>query len=141
MEDANEGGGNKYTRHTLTLGLRRGGLLVYGYYVYDGAAATWTVERADAEAATAVTPTGASGTALVRATSNDGDGNRYIIGSSLATTKETTQGGLDFGSIQEFDFFISSEIDGSSAQTQDQAGNQYLQYVAVSNEQVRPIPR
>ena len=141
VEDANEAGGNKFTRHTLTLGVRRGGLLVYGYHVYDGAAATWTVERVSAEAATAITPTGATGAAAVRATSDDGDGNRYVIGSSLATTQETTQGGLDFSSVNEFDFFISSEIDGSTAQTQDQAGNQYLQYIGVSNEQVRPIPR
>jgi hypothetical protein len=77
----------------------------------------------------------------IRATSNDGDGNRFVLGSSKTTTQDTTNGGLDFPSTTEFDFFISSEIDGSSAQTQDQAGNQCLQYLAVSNEQVRPIPR
>ena len=77
----------------------------------------------------------------IRATSNDGDGNRYVIGSSKTNTADTTNGGIDFASTSSFDFFISSEIDGSSAQTQDQAGNQCLQYLAVSNEQVRPIPR
>jgi len=141
VDDANEAGGNKYTRHTLTLGLRRGGLLVYGFYVYDGAAATYSLDRSSVEASTAITPTGASSAMAIRATSNDADGNRFVLGSSKTTTQDTTNGGLDFASTNEFDFFISSEIDGSSAQTQDQAGNQCLQYLAVSNEQVRPIPR
>jgi hypothetical protein len=141
VDDANEAGGNKYTRHTLTLGVRRGGLLVYGFYNYDGAAATYSLDRSSVEASTAITPTGASSVMAIRATSNDGDGNRFVLGSSKTTTQDTTNGGLDFASTNEFDFFISSEIDGSSAQTQDQAGNQCLQYLAVSNEQVRPIPR
>ncbi len=141
VQEGNEGGGNKFTRHNLRLAVRRGGLMVMGYYYYDGAAAAFSLDRAATEAGTAVTPTGASSAMAIRATSNDGDGNRYVIGSSKTNTADTTNGGLDFTSTNSFDFFISSEIDGSSAQTQDQAGNQCLQYVAVSNEQVRPVPR
>jgi hypothetical protein len=141
VDDANEAGGNKYTRHTVTLGLRRGGLIVYGFYVYDGAAATYSLDRGTGEGATSITPTGADTAMAIRATSNDADGNRFVLGSSKTTTKDTTNGGLDFASTNEFDFFISSEIAGSGAQTQDQAGNQCLQYLAISNEQVRPIPR
>lgn len=141
IDDANEAGGNKFTRHTLTLTLRRGALLVSGFYFYDGAAATYSLDRAVTEASTAVTPTGAATVMAVRATANDADGNRFVLGSSMTTTQDLTQGGLDFASTQFFDFFISSEIDGSAAQTQDQAGNQCLQYLAVSNEQVRPVPR
>lgn len=141
VQEGNEGGGNQFTRHNLRLGVRRGGLMVFGYYYYDGAAATFSLDRSSTEAGTAVTPTGASSAMAIRATSNDADGNRYVIGSSKTNTADTTNGGIDFASTSSFDFFISSEIDGSSAQTQDQAGNQCLQYLAVSNEQVRPIPR
>jgi hypothetical protein len=77
----------------------------------------------------------------LRATSNDGNGNRYVMGSSKATTKDTTNGGLDFASTKTFDFFLGAEIGGSGASANDQAADQCLQYLAPFTEVVRAVRR
>jgi hypothetical protein len=128
-------------RHVLDLTLRRGSLSVSAYFTWSGPATTWSLDRDSSESSTAITPTGASSAVALRATSNDGDGNRYVMGSSKSTTKDTTNGGLDFASTKTFDFFLGSEIGGSGASSNDQAADQCLQYLGAFAEVVRAVRR
>ncbi len=128
-------------RHVLDLTLRRGSLFVSAYYTWTGGATTWSLDREATEASTAITPTGASSAMALRATANDGDGNRYVMGSSKSTTKDAANGGLDFASTKTFDFFIGSEIGGTGASANDQAADQCLQYLAAFTEVVRAVRR
>ena len=128
-------------RHVLDLTLRRGSLFVSAYYTWTGGATTWSLDRDAAEASTAITPAGATSAMALRATANDGNGNRYVMGSSKATTKDLTNGGLDFASTKTFDFFLGAEIGGTGAAANDQAADQCLQYLAPFTEVVRAVRR
>lgn len=128
-------------RHVLDITVRRGSLFAQCYFTWTGAATTWSLDRNATEASTAITPTGASSAVALRATSNDGNGNRYVMGSSKTTTKDTTNGGLDFASTKTFDFFLGAEIGGSGAAANDQAGDQCLQYLGAFTETVRAVKR
>lgn len=128
-------------RHTLDIHLRRGSRYATFNYHFSGGAATWKVQRDSAEATTAITPTGGSSVAAVRATSNDADGDRFVLGSQHDTTQDNTQGGIEFVSTRFYSFFIGSEINGSSAAANDQADALILQYMGAVYEQVRAVPR
>ena len=128
-------------RHTLDIALRRGARYATFNYHFSGAGVPWKVQRETAEATTAITPTGGSSVAAIRATSNDADGDRFVLGTQHDTTQDNTQGGLSFTNTRFYSFFIGSEITGSSAAANDQADAITLQYMGAVYEQVRAVPR
>ncbi len=125
---------------TLDLSVRRGSRFVTGY-LSRHAAATLKVVLATAEAGATVTPSGASSAVGIDRTSNDGDGNRYIVGSARSFVNDLTNGGLSKASTTTLDFFIGSEIDGSSAAAGDTSADLCLQYLGNLAEHVITAPR
>lgn len=135
-------------RQYLDLTLRRGSAAVYCHWTHRTGDPTTDLKivRATAEAATTVTPPGASGPTGIRATSNDADGNRYVLGTRHTHTADTTEGGLRRENITEatgsfFHFFIGSEINGSSATTGNDAVSLMEQYFGWISEKVRAVLR
>ncbi len=116
----------------LDLTLRRGSRFVEGRLSRD-TTATWEVDRRITEAGTSLT-------GALRATANDGDGNRYVIGSSVAMTKDTTNGGiLNSSTATAFPFFIGSAIAGSGAVAGDAPADLVNQYHGYLTEVVQPV--
>lgn len=75
----------------------------------------FAIRRATAEAATAIT-------GGIRATSNDADGNRYVISTSSAFTSDLAQGEVRLVAAAGTAYFmVSSEIGGSGAVSSAQA--------------------
>ncbi len=134
VRDANEAPPTDHT-HNLHITVRRGAPFAYCYFTWTGGATTWAVDREVTDAATAITPTGATQPMALEDAANDGDGNRWILGSSKTTTKDTTNGGIDFASTKTFDFLLGWEIDGSTAVANDDTGAVCLQYLGWSGEQ------
>lgn len=120
-------------RVTCDVVLRRGARLVE-LYVRTAASSTIKVVRTSTEAGTA-------GTGYVRATSNDANGNRYVIGSALTHTADTTIGGLSKTTTTTLDAAIGVELAGSSAVTGDTAATLYAQYLGSAAESVRGARR
>ena len=118
---------------TLDLTLRRGSRYVE-CRINKGTSTTFKVVRSTTEA-------GTSFTSGIRATVNDGDGNRYILASSKTTTKDTTNGGLEKASVSTWDFMIGSIIAGASAQAGDQQADLVLQYHGYLVETMAPVKR
>lgn len=125
--------GNQIGRRSLDITLRRG--MRYAHFFYHTTiATTLKVHGVANDAATAISTWG------VRRTSNDVNGNRWILGSKHANTQDTTNGGLDItGSLTGIDFFFGFEVGGSGAQTNDAAADIYLQYIHHLNEIVTPV--
>ena len=117
-------------RYTLDLSLRRGSRFVEGYLTRH-AAATLKVVLATAEAGTNITPTAGTGVAAVRATTNDSDGNRYVVGCAKTFVSDLATGGLSTASTTVLDFFIGSEIAGTAAVAGDTADDLVGQYLGV----------
>lgn len=90
----------------VTLSLSRGHLFIEGSLL-GTIARSFMVERATAEAGTAVT-------AGVRATANDANGNRYLLLCPLTATVNTTQGRVGLTSVTSFPFMLSCIVGGSS---------------------------
>lgn len=129
-------------RHELDITLRRGAIYASCYYYYTGAAVTLRVGRDSAEAATAITPTGATAVMAIRATANDGDGDRYVVGAARTHTQDTTNGTITITTArQTHDFFIGAEPGGSGAGANDQADAMCRQYLAWISEHVRTVRR
>lgn len=120
---------------TLDLTLRRGSRYVTGY-LRRHAADTLKVVLASAEVGQTVTPAGASSPVAVERSTNDGQGNRYVVGSARSFTADTATGGLSKTSTATLDFFIGSEIGGSGAATVDTSETLCLQYVGAVSERV-----
>jgi hypothetical protein len=99
------------------------------------------VMRDTTEASTAITPTGATSSVGVRATADDGDGNRFIIYTPQAHTDDTTNGGVSVAATQQIRFCIGFEIGGSAAATNDTANKLALQYFGYFGERVRAVWR
>ena len=125
---------------TLDLSLRRGSRFVTGYLIRH-AAATLKVVLAAAEAGSTVTPAGATSPVAIDATANDGDGNRYVVGSARSFTNDLATGGLSKASTTTLDFFLASEIAGSAAVAGDTSEDLCLQYLGVLAEHVIGAPR
>ncbi len=119
----------------LDLTLRRGSRFVSGYLTRH-ASATLKVVLATAEAGATVTPSGASSAVAIDRTTNDSDGNRYVVGSARSFVNDLTNGGLSKASTTTLDFFIGSEIDGSTAVGGDTSEDLCLQYLGVLAEHV-----
>lgn len=125
---------------TLDLSLRRGSRFVTGYLVRH-ASATLKIVLASAEAGSTVTPAGASSAVAIDATVNDGDGNRYVVGSAKSFVNDLANGGLSKASTTTLDFFVGSEIGGSSAAAGDTSEDLCLQYLGLVAENVIGAPR
>lgn len=121
-------------RLTVDITLKRGHRNVE-FRVNRDAGATFKIMRATNEAGTAFT-------GGVRATSNDADGNRYVIGTSeTPNATDTTAGGLQSDSQQTWDFFISSELHGSGAAAPDDATSLVAQYHGYVSEVLSLVVR
>jgi len=120
-------------RITVDVTLRRGSRFAE-LYVQASFSSTLKVVRATTEAGTA-------GTGYVRATANDAAGNRYIIGSALTHTADTTNGGLSLAATTTLDAFIGVIAAGSSAVAGDQAADLYAQYLGSPAELVQAVRR
>lgn len=120
-------------RVTVDLTMRRGSRFVE-VYVQTSSSATVKIVRGSTEA-------GTSGTGYVAATANDGDGNRYIVGSALTHTSDTTNGGLSLAATTALDAFIGAVVGGSGAVSGDTATNLYSQYLGSPSEQVMAVRR
>lgn len=120
-------------RIAVDVTLRRGSRLAE-LYVQASFSSTLKVVRATTEA-------GTSATGYVRATANDGAGNRYIVGSALTHTADTTNGGISLASTTTLDAFIGVIAAGSSAVAGDQAGDLYSQYLGSPSELVTAVRR
>jgi hypothetical protein len=114
---------------TLTRGAR-----VLELYVQSQTSTTLKVVRAATEAGTA-------GTGYVRATANDADGNRYVVGSALAFTNDTVTGGLSKAATTTLDTFVGVAAAGSGAVAGDQPDTLMAQYLGTPGELVVPVRR
>lgn len=119
---------NTEDRTVIDLTIRRGSRFVEGRIV-NTSSGTLAVWPATAEAGTSPASSG-----YVRATSNDANGNRYVVGSARSFSALTASGGLSKGSATSLDFFIGAEVGGSAAQTGDQAANLVAQYLTAMAE-------
>jgi len=125
---------------TIDLSIRRGARCVEVNVSYNNGISTLAhgVKRTSVEAATALT-------GGIRATSNDGDGNRYVItaGGSGAITNDLVNGRMYLSgtAATSWQFGISSEIGGSGAASFSTAQSQVYQYMAVWNETLRVVSR
>lgn len=122
-------------RATLDLTLRRGSRLAEGY-LQTGAANTLAVYRSSAEAATSP----ASG-AYVTATSNDSDGNRFVVASARSFTALTVQGGLQKTSTRTLDFGVGVVFNGGTAATGDAATDLRSQYLMAMADTTAGVKR
>lgn len=127
-------------RDLLDLRLRRGSRFVEGRLSRSGSG-TLKVRLTTAEAGTAVTPTGASSVVAVRATANDAQGDRYIVGSPIAHTQDLVNGGVSQSAVTALPFFIGAAVDGSLAQAGDTPEDLALQYLGHVAESIIPVRR
>jgi hypothetical protein len=120
-------------RTVVDLTLRRGSRFVEGYIQNTSSTMLGVVKTSGSvEASTSPASSG-----YVRATSNDAQGNRFVVGSARSFTALTASGGLTKTSTTTLDFFIGAEVGGSAAPTGDQAAtlvNQYLTAMAERTE-------
>lgn len=134
-------GGAGTARNVLDLQIRRGAMFVIGTWTKTGALATMKVVNDGVLAATAITPTGATGNVGVRATSNDADGNRLFIYTPQTHTNDTANCGVSVASTRQIRFAIGYELNGSSAAAGNTAAECALQYFAYFGERVRAVWR
>ena len=130
------------TRYTLDLHLRRGAAMVFANF-YDSSATAGDLKiviDSPGEAGTAITPTGASSTVGVRATSDDAGGHRYVVYSPGTITNDTTNGGLQV-TDKRLNACLGFEIGGSGAIAGDTADDIALQFFGMVGERVRAVWR
>ena len=111
-------------RLTFDVSLRRGArffsLIVNSYGTADQIA----IKRTTAEAST-------SATGYVVSTSNDSEGNYFVLGSPNTFTADTTNGGISL-TATKMKAFVGYALDGSSAageNTPDNVRDSYLDYI------------
>lgn len=131
--DANEADPTDHT-HFLEITARRGFPFFYCRFVWTGNAVAWSVDRETVDAAVTVTPTGATGAMGIEDSADDVDGNRWFLASANTTTKDTTNGGLDWAATTEFTFLLGIEYNGSTADPSDDTGDVILQALASLGE-------
>lgn len=118
-------------RLTFDVSLRRGAryfsLVVSSY----GTADEIRIERTTTEAATA-------GTGYITSSTNDSEGNFYILGSPNTFSSNTTDGGIYLTATQ-MKAFVGYVLDGTSAAGQNTAENMRDSYLDFVYEHVRSI--
>lgn len=120
-------------RITVDVTLRRGSRFAE-LYVQAAFSSTLKIVRVTAEA-------GTSTSGYVRATTNDAAGNRYIVGSALTSTADTTNGGLSLASTTTLDAFVGVIAAGFGAVAGDQAADLWAQYLGAPAELVQAVRR
>lgn len=120
-------------RVTVDMTMRRGSRTLNGV-MKRHAAANLGIARTAAEAATAVT-------GGIRATANDVDGNRFVMGSSKTTTNVLTTASISDLGVTVFDFFLGAELNGSTAQAGDTFADMLSQYLGTTGDRTRAVSR
>jgi hypothetical protein len=120
-------------RFTVDVSLRRGSRFTE-LYVQGATSSTLAVKRSAVEAATAAT-------GYIRATANDGVGNRYIVGSAHTHTQDLVNGGISLAATTKLDAFVGVIAGGSAAVAGDQAADIYEQYLGTPGEVVAAVRR
>lgn len=133
-------GAGAFARNVIDLQIRRGSALVSGVWNYSGADSTMAVEPSASETDTGVTPTGASGSVGRTRTADDADGNRYFI-FTPQTHSATANGGVSVSTTSQIRFAIGFVVNGGSADAEDVATEQALQYFGYFGERVRAVWR
>ncbi len=128
-------------RHLLDIRLRRGSRILECYYSYTGGTHNIQVRRETNEAATAVTPAGATSAVGLRATANDGSSNRYVLATPHTHVQDLTNGRIYRAAQTQMSFMIGSEVGGSAAVAGDTAEDLMLQFLGHINETVRGVTK
>lgn len=119
-------------RITLDIQLRRGSVFATFFHTTT-ASADLKIQRTTTDAATTFSPWG------VHDAANDGDGNRWVLGTRETHTADTTNGGITKTAATTFDYFVGIELDGSSAVAKDTASDMGDQYIHTITERVSPV--
>lgn len=114
--------------------LRRGSRFVEIYIQTD------TSTTLGAYLQTTETATNNTASGYVVATNNDADGNKFIVGTSKATTY-TTDRGISTAATTTFDAFIGAVFNGSGAAAGDAATVLRDQYIGAVSETVTAVKR
>lgn len=122
-------------RVTADITLRRGSRFAE-FYIQAEVAATLKVVRGTTEAGSS-----GGGGAYVTATSNDGAGNKFIVGSALTNTADTTNGGISLAATTTLDAFVGVVAGGSGAVSGDLAADLFGQYCSAPAELVQAVRR
>ena len=125
----------------LDINLRRGAMWAGMICHWNGAAKNIQVRHTTNTACTAITPAGATGAVGMRATANDGDGNRTVLASPDTQTQDLTNGRIMVNTINNLKFMVGVELDGSGAATGDTATDLISQWLGHVSEVVRAVPR
>lgn len=115
------------------LTLRRGSRF-FEIILKSATATTLGVRRTVAEAGTA-------GSGFVRATANDTNGERYVVGSSKTFTNDLTNGGFSKASVVRLDAFVGVELNGTTAVTGDTGADLMAQYLGSPSSTVVAVRR
>jgi hypothetical protein len=101
-----------------------------------GGAPSWVVGTATVEAGTAIT-------GGLRATSNDANGNRYVIASNANNSASAANGYISIGSATSGvrAAMIGCEVGGSSATSPNQAADLVIEWVNAVNANTRVVAR
>lgn len=118
----------------VDLTLRRGSRFVE-IFVQAEFGATIKVQRSSNEAGT----NGLAGTVV--ATSNDADGNKYIVGGSRTFVADVVAGGFSIASTPVLDAFIGVVAGGTGAVAGDTATDLRAQYIGAPAEIVGAVRR
>lgn len=119
-------------RMTVDLSLRRGARFVTGI-IKRFSAATLGVARTAAESASVVT-------GGLRATNADGDGNRFVVGSTRTVTNATGTASISKAAQVRLDFFVGHEV-GASPASGDAFADLFVQYLGTQSERVKAMRR
>lgn len=122
--------GRLYVDVTLRRGQR-----IAEVYVQSEFGGTIKIVRANTEAGVNTL----AGTVV--ATSNDGDGNKYIVGSAHTFTADTANGGISKAATPTLDAFIGVVAAGTGAITGDVAADLQKQYMGLPSELVQGVRR
>jgi hypothetical protein len=129
---------------SLDISLRRGDEIARLYFATTlSNGHNYAVARITAEASTAVA-VGAITKGMIRATSNDADGNRFVIFSvqNANPTNDLVNGAVtNTASPMAADFGIGSEIGGSGSAVPNRAVDLGGQYLAAQDETQRVVAR
>ncbi len=120
-------------RVVIDVTLRRGARFVE-FVIKSNSSATLGATRTTNEASTL-------DSGYVRATSDDGDGHRFTMGSLQAFTNNLTAGAISRASTVRMDLFIGAEVDGASAVVGDRGDDLMLQYIGAGSENVQAVKR
>jgi hypothetical protein len=118
-------------RVTVDLTLRRGSRFVE-VYVQHQFGTTLVVQRATAEATTA-------STGYLTATAADGNGHKFVLGSTRTFTADNVQGGISKAATPVLDAYIG--VSPSGAASGDLPADLFKQYLGVQSETVQGVRR